>query len=99
VSLLGGYGRRRTASRQIVDPEGVKRFFDLPSKPLRRDTMQEISPKMEREGKAKDERENPIEGAATGVTGGGNDPVPPGDPDPRRPPYGDPTGGKGAEHH
>ena len=62
--------------------------------------MQENSPKTKHEGQAQDERGNPIEVGVTGVTGGdGNNPVPPADPDPRRPPYGDPTGGKGAEHH
>jgi hypothetical protein len=61
--------------------------------------MQGNLPETDQTGKAKDERDNPIEGVATGRTGGSNDPVPTGDPDPQRPPYGDPTGGKGAERH
>ncbi len=40
----------------------------------------------------KDDRDNPIEGAATG-TGGTPNPVPVADPDPRHPPFDGPKGG------
>jgi len=40
----------------------------------------------------KDDREVPIEGAATGAAGGASDPVPTADPDTRRPPYEGPMG-------
>ena len=46
----------------------------------------------------RDERDHPIEGAATGATGGDSDPVPKGDPDPTRPPYGGPMGGTGSKN-
>lgn len=51
-------------------------------------------PEAEKVTPAKDPRDNPIEGAATGVTGSGSDPVPKGDPDSSRPPYDGPMGGK-----
>jgi hypothetical protein len=60
--------------------------------------MKEQSPEMEKVNPPRNDRDNPIEGAATGVTGGGSDPVPAGDPDPRRPPFGGPMGGKDSKH-
>ena len=47
---------------------------------------------------ARDDRDNPIEGAATGSTGTAQDPVPTADPDSRRPPFPGPIGGKGPKH-
>lgn len=61
--------------------------------------MQGQSPESKTVDPTRDDRDNPIEGAATGATGGGNDPVPPADPDPSRPPYGDPMGGPNPERH
>jgi len=56
--------------------------------------MQGTSPE-KKAHKATDDRDCPIEAGATGVTSGGTDPVPTADPDPRRPPYEGPRGGKG----
>jgi hypothetical protein len=61
--------------------------------------MQEALPKKKKAHEGADERGHSIEGAATGVTGTGSDTVPTADPDPRRPPYDGPRGGKGSRRH